>query len=817
MVDDTSSSLGDSTYDFLDDKSGFTTDDEDAGNLTNSISSSDAHESDAPAIHQSQDTARPAQPPSNTDNIEQTEEVATEGDHEDPDYEHADIKLDEPSHLKLHPIRSVEGSHTLRIFDEHEVKEMVNVIGTQAPMSQLKATVKQTMAGRTLPLRGPFGMLYIGETGPKDTIIQKIGSALTASSGRNDSSLGNLESPRFNVVPISSFGETRPPEVLLVDSLGIEVKVDHCTSATSMRKDDGNDSISLRISNGASLTSMWSSHETKYIISTSCQNWELPQIAIFYLSDTESMAAKQTRRYARSFLSRHKVPCLVITQSQVWNRQLEAMTLDYLTPHLCLESCGSDTARPRIIKRLPIDLATFLNLDAIQINRNLACLAHARNLAEMKFRDISAQKGGLTGRGLIADETGCCSAGAAGNKYSLWSFTIPEQVRPFTKLPTLILMVLAMGITWQAMNFYRPLPHINVPSLEPAHIQNLGKPQSTFATKISGIQPTSIRSIQSVASISVPSSTSKAATQSNTDLASLLLDSYSLRPNNSAKFKVHVVGDRHIVLRPPQWFVRYRKAPKLVFNITRKDQTVKHDISVLFDGIYALKLPREEAFGLLDLSVRTNSKPKVDETFQVDFGKSWLRAASWRDTVRTVAVSIKADIETLQSGLTSISKFAGTEIYKVSQEVANTADVVHIMLDKIKSASLHWTAATTDALVAHTKALSRINSTVFGKKRANLTKTLSLRNRGLGTDLSQYAMKKTVAWTQAFRIWSGGAHSMSIKEIARGLGKVQQNRLRSTQKRLLKTWWKLAGLPRYASDHAATEATQGERPKRTGI
>ena len=336
FIDDTTSSLGDSTYDFLDDKSGFTTDDEDTSNLTKSVSSSNADHVDLPAIQQSQDTARPTRSVHVTGQVEEAEEALTEGDQECMVDDNSDIKLDEPFRSSLSTTPFVEGSHTLRIFDDHEVREMFSVVGTQIPRSQLKATVRQTMAGHTLSLGVPFRLLYVGEAGAKDTIVQKIGSALIASSGSSVSRLEKAGSSRFNIVPISSFGETRSPDVLLVDSLGIEINVDHCSSATFSRKEDGNDSVSLCLSNGMLLTSTWSSHEAKFSVSTDIPGWELPHVAVFYLSEAESMDSKQTRRFARSFMSRHKIPCLVITQGQLWNRSTEAITLDYLTPHLCL-------------------------------------------------------------------------------------------------------------------------------------------------------------------------------------------------------------------------------------------------------------------------------------------------------------------------------------------------------------------------------------------------------------------------------------------------------------------------------------------------
>lgn len=818
FVDDTSSSLGDSTYDFLDDKSAFTTDDEDASNLTKSTTSNDAQDFEIPAIEQSQNTAHTVRPSDDTASPKQNDAVTKEDDQRIIDDDHTDIKLDEPFRYSADIARSVEGSHTLRIFDELEVKEMKNIVGAQAPLSQLKATVRQTMAGNTMSLRGPFKLLYIGENAAKDTIVQKIGSALTASLGSSMSRLETPGSSRFSVVPISSFGETRAPEVLLVDSLGIEIRVDHCASATFARKEDSNDSISLRLSNGMVLTSTWSLHESKFIIAARSPGWELPQLAVFYLSDTETMEAKQTRRFARSFLSRHKVSCLVITQSQLWSRSTEAMTLDHLTPHLCLETSGLDNVRPRVIKRLPIDLATFVNLDAVQVNRNLACLAEASSSAETKFKDLPIPKDDNVKRELIADETGRCSIKAAGTKYLGWVDSILETIHPLVESPISALFLLTLAVSCLGLvpyfaysgsaisnaSGFQPVPISTLEHLRTGAKSKAVQAESALASHLASTTPTRA---------ALPSL--EAASHANTDLASFLLDSHALTPNNSAKFKVHVVGEHHVVLRPPHWFMRYRKAPKLVFNITRKDKSVEHELSMLFDGVYALKISREDAHGLLDVSVRTTSKPKINETFQVDFGNSWLRIDGWKDVARSVSHSIRKDLQLVQTGLSILRAQTNIGIQTYTRKVVGKMHSVGRDLIDARDTALNRTAITTDLMLAQTKGLSQVLSSKFNYKGAVLTKQLSLHGRQVRSNLHQYAGSKAAALKQNIKIFSRTIRSINIKAVGQGVQQLRQDQLRLTQKKALKAWWKIAGVPKATSGGSVSQGPQRRKGLRS--
>lgn len=815
LVDDTSSSLGDSTYDFLDDKSGFTTDDEDTSNLTRSSSSNAAHHAALPAVHESQDTAHTARPLHDTAS---TDDEATE----DHGYmgvdEHSDIKLDEPLRISANAARAVEGSHTLRIFNELEVKEMKNIVGTQAPLFQLKATVRQTMAGHTLSLGRPFRVLYVGDISAKDTIIQKIGSALTASVRSSMSGSEKPVSPRFNVVPISSFGETRSPEVLLVDSLGIEIKVDHCESATFARKEDSNDSISLRLSNHTLVTSIWSSLESKFTVLAESPGWEVPQLAVFYLSDIETTEAKQTRRFARLFMSRHKVSCLVITQSQLWGRLVEAITLDYLTPHLCLETSGLESVRPRIIKRLPIDLPTFLNLDAVQVNRNLACLVDASAMADTKIKDLPIPKASIIGRELIADEAGRCSTKGVRTESSAWIDLVLGKFQPIFKSPISALFLLALMFSCLGVVPYLAYSGStieNAPVLQPVHVSSLEHSKAAIESNAVRVEAAVTSHLASTTPIRTTSAHFEAARHANTDLASFLLDSHALTPNNSAKFKVHVVGDRHVVLRPPHWFMRYRKAPKLIFKISRKNKAVEHELSMLFDGVYALKVSREDAYGFLDVSVRTTSKPKINETFQIDFGNSWLRIAGWKGVARTVTDSIRGDVQLVQTGLGVLRIHTNTGVQRYARDVVEKVHAIRRDLETAKSTTLNRTASTAGLVLAQTRNLSRTISSKYHTNGVILKKQLSLKKQRILSDLRQHAGNKAAALKHTIDHFSQAFTGTSVKAMGQGAKQLRQDHFRSAQKRALKAWWKLAGVPKQTPGESTVKAAQRKKGQRS--
>jgi hypothetical protein len=114
------------------------------------------------------------------------------------------------------------------------------------------------------------------------------------------------------------------------------------------------------------------------------------------------------------------------------------------------------------------------------------------------------------------------------------------------------------------------------------------------------------------------------------DLARSLLDPSVASLNESDQFKVHVIGDCHIILRPPRSFTLMKKRPKLYVEVSQNDHAVEHQLSKLFEGVYAVKLQREDAYGSMNVSVWIKSKPMFNQTYVVEFGTPWLKILGWK-------------------------------------------------------------------------------------------------------------------------------------------------------------------------------------------
>lgn len=803
--DDTSSYLGDSSYDFVDDRSVATTDDEDQDAMTESVTSSDGHEFDQPDVRQlhgnfgnsgdqsihnhcsdtysGQETHSKSHHPSTrqSDLQASTDQVPLK---ELPEQQET-IEFVEPSVTNLNFSRPIEVSHTLKILEglDSPVSSFYPNMPERRP-GKMAVTVRQTMASHGLQLRGrPYKILYVGDSSMRDVVIQKIATALAAS--LHSSSSPNNETPRrsrFNVVPISAFGEEASPEVVLIDSSGLEMSVEDCSFASFARNKGGNDTIRMQLSDGSEVVSFWSG--SKFVIS---KNWRTPDIAVICMSERDSVSVKQTGRTVRSFMSRHSVQTIVLTETSRWNSHADTVTLDYLTPHIHIES-REPTAldHTQTVRRLPVDLPTFLSIDAVQMNRNLACLdaAHgsSKGCAPPKIATSRVSSHDRLSFQQIFDAfvTNVRKDGLKGlNRY--------EYMAGFVVMLMSVFGIVVVGF---GLSGILGASRVSNSRVFPTNVASTSAPSistSTTANHASLSLPSSSALTPTIAS-STPARVSPVRSLStDTDIAAFLLDAYALASNKSEQFKVHVLGDCHIVLRPPHWFSKMKKAPKLLFKITRGDKTLEHQISTLFDGVYALQIPREDSYGVLNVAVWTESKPKIKESFEVDFGSSWFKVVGWKKASRVLTESIWGDLNSVQTSLSIFYDHTKIGLSKSLQQQRAKIAAQRAAEKATLQSHLEAAAKTKELVVAQTKGLIRSVSGTLNGGQMVASYAVKQHTDTIARHLAIYVRDKTSMISQATR--------SNVNKL-RGLRIYSRRHLRETQKKLLQILWRVGGAPK---------------------
>ncbi|MCJ1480207.1 hypothetical protein MMC06_000361 [Schaereria dolodes] len=832
-IDDNVSSIGESTWDIIDDASAATSDDEERDLNRHYTASSDGHEEDQddseslrrtdtsdesqdnesvhghPDFHRerlamasgskkSHDTNEGGE--KDHDKKERTE-VGTIASHSNAEYSiPSSIIFQEPEIAQADSIGWVDVSHTLKMFERDQVAQISQYIRTEAPPSKVVATIRQTMSTKGLEQQGkePYKVLYVGDIKAEQPVIQKISEALESSFHTvfSDTDTGSSE---YSIIPISAFGEEKSPEVVLVDNRGPKISVQKCTSASFSKEDGGKTNISLMLNYRDAIHSIWNGKS--YILSVGCK---LPDIAVVYASEHEDMNAKSTRMYAKTFMARHGVPVIVVSERPAWVKPYEVNTLDYRTPHLCLESRDPSSVAPRVLSRLPIDLTTFLEIDVHQMGRNLACLASIRAVSQAQrsrsthgtlnsskevyesSSNFQVMQGKLSN--VIKDALSYFRTGAAPE--AMLAFVIGSMllisvllfagiVIPFGTLPVRVNSTAISRVP------------IGMPSTAPTSISNavqnlhngLKHKHNTKTSHHNHPSPPAGKATSKDTSISI--------THSSSDLAAFLLDSNTFTPNRSDKFNVQVVGDCHIVLRPPHWYAQLKKPPPLLFKVSRQNKTLSHHFSTLFEGVHALRLPREDAHGPMSISVWTTSKPKINETFHIDFGTAWLNLAGWKKAALAVTKQIRNELDSAQTGLELFYGQTTTGVQSFVRDVSVIADSVLREADNVRATAINQTAKSTELVVAQTKELSQR----VQQRSSNISSRFRRNSLHMRQDISVCARRVSSTVSYHARILSQAITGIDVTALKDELREFPVQSLRGTQKKALRMWWNIRGLP----------------------
>lgn len=827
--DDTSSSLGDSSYDFVDDRSIATTDDEDQDAMTQSTASSDDHDFDRTDVRQlhgglvdapcrvphsrgsenpsHQGTYPPSNPPSRrqSDVLALSDQVPMEKLYKEQEA----IEFIEPSITNLNFQKPFEVSHTLKIIDGQDAavsKIYGNMLARRS--GKVAVTVRQTLASHSLQLRArPYKILYVGDSSMRDVVVQKIATALAAS--LNHSSSPNSQKPRpskFNVVPISAFGEDTSPEVVLIDSSGLEMSVEECSFASFAKTEGGNDTISMQLTDGSQVVSSWSG--SNFLISN---NWRIADIAVICSSESDSVAVKQTRRIARSFMSRHAVQTIAITKASYSGSHADAITLDYLTPHIHLESLEHmGHSRTQTVRRLPIDLATFLRIDAGQLNRNLACLTAARGYSK-GYAPPKAAKSRKTSHDRLSVKEIYDAFVADIRKDGLKGLNRYEYMAGFVVMLISVLSMVVVGFGLTGILGASRVSNSRVFPTSVASNPALSISTSTIATAA----PLSLPSLSALAASlasSTPARVSPVKSLStDVDIASFLLDAHTLAPNKSDEFKVHVLGDCHIVLRPPHWFSSMKKNPKLLFKVTRGGKTLKHHISTLFDRVYAMQIPSEDSYGVLNIKVWTESKPKIEEKFEVDFGSSWFKVVGWKRASRVLTESIRGDLLSARTSLSILYQRTKIGLYQSLQQQRAKVTAQREAEKAMLQSHLQATVKTSKLVIAQTKGLIRSVSRTLHDSHAASPYTMIRHAENSTRNLLVYGHKQSMNIFQQSRMLARQATRSNVSSL-RGLGGFSHRHLRETQKKALQVLWRIGGAPK----KGVKVTSEGKEPSRGG-
>lgn len=566
------------------------------------------------------------------------------------------IEFEEPFSLGA---ENVSVKHTVEDFNEDETAEIIQAMAMQSPPKRLVLTIRQTMAKQGLLTKDPLRILYIGSHSAKQDIIRKIASSVTASveSGRRTQGFRTSASQLYNVVPVSEFGSEQTPEIELMHSSRYQINVEDCISAQSLRFEDvpeKPDVIKLNLEDNFSYHSV--PEDQGFIVEP---QWELPHVAVFYCFDGDDIEARRTRTITRKFLNRHGVPSIVISHKKLLDRT-HCVSLDQHSIHMCLESRDASGRGNIIHQRLPIDLESFLNIDARQMNRNLAYLTGLHENLEVSKPPTTAEKNDIP---LANPEDLEKTSYSVSDSVSFIRGRNGAAWRALLPVGFLLLSVFAAVLTGVPSYRSGSTPAISINS-KAMSVMPFSTESFTAADSVASLTSTatSMDIKTSTHTITITEAKSPGPNSlsvlSSMDIGNMPPSKSNIQNplNKSTVCGAEVLGDREILIRiPSATKLSWLSKEAMSVNITRGNLTVDFERIYSSDDGLVLSLAKNEAYGVLNISIITTKKPRVNETFQVDFGTNtyqtmqmvWGRLSSLLPEEKQINYSMEITRQTL--------------------------------------------------------------------------------------------------------------------------------------------------------------------------
>lgn len=608
-----------------------------------------------------------------------------------PSFPHTSDSIEFVEPEKWPEIERVELKHTIRIFEGAAASELKSRLPYNSTDSILMATVQQTMTKESLDLDKPFRVLYVGQPGFRNIILDKIGDVLVSSSCAG-SETSSAESSRYHVVP-TSFGAGAVPNFAELLPIHVQLVVDECLEATADPHADRPNTLHLKFKNRPVCTSAWNGSD--YHV-TSATDWTLPDVAILFVSGLDDAAAVKTQRLAHTFLERHGVPAMVISEEPLWKMAGEVIPLNHNSLHTCLESRHPVSGETAVLRRYPIDLKTFESITPGQLNRNLASLV---GLYPRKAHKVNADTPRPLQGHIFAD-----LEKYPGNWLPPSYATRARELAPTLRLVTLTLIsAIAISIGYAAV---KVLVVFLVQCFAGSALSNASFPVASH------IPPTSVLTLDRVVQTSIstrpsaPMRVSYVPSWGNSIPEGVNVPTISTTKSlgTTNEFEIQVVGDCHVIIKPPHKFASSKKQPQFNVSVHKENRPLTYELSQLFDGVYTLKLNREDAYGLINLTITTKSKQPINQTMAVDFGTPWLKIANWKRAAQGISSQFAKEIHTAQTGLTEVCGRLSTDLQVIVGDVVKRTHLLRRDAEILRRESLN----ARDAVLSRSKQISEV-------------------------------------------------------------------------------------------------------------
>jgi hypothetical protein len=533
----------------------------------------------------------------------------------------------------------VDLMHSVKVFDEKEKADLAKYIPKLHRAAQLNGTIRMTISRGSLRRDRPFRLLYSGSplaTETRAEILKKVGDVLVASSDLNVRH--DMNASRYHVIP-SEFGPGSSPNYAELIPLQFQqMIVDECIAAEAFKQESTHSQIQLKYKGGHSILSLWDG--ATYRIPKG-SGWDPPDLAIIFVRESDGTERQLFSGRLNEFTSRHHIPTLVIRDDNEWSSSYDYIVPDRRSLHMCVESRATG-----ILQLLPIDLSSFINLDASQLNKHIACLCEIYDQDAARKKIALKLKQTPKSREVAGDvEKNLSKSIVAQNRTKAFLVKHEDAINKTWQLSVgMLLIVLGLSICKELMialaaSFGGVYSMTGIAPTTTAQSVQLTVSMVTTTAMI----PISIALVSTTSAQTKPSAVELAALNLDKELARLVSDAAAVH-NKSDNFHVQILGDGHVIVKAPQRLLGKKKTPKIVISVTRGSAEVPSNTSKLFDGLYTVKIDREHANGLLNMTISVK-KTSITETHELEFGQPWIPTDKLREAVKHLWQPIRKQVD----------------------------------------------------------------------------------------------------------------------------------------------------------------------------
>lgn len=339
-------------------------------------------------------------------------------------------------------------------------------------------------------------------------------------------------------------------------------------------------------------------------------------LVVLVIEDNESVATHNSRKACQQYAARHDIPLLLISEKPLWlkssmtDNQLSTSIANADSPlHVCVESQHTDSPTSDVIGRYPVDLKTFDDMLPALLKQIFSGMISAKaKHAKEQNRSMDV---------LFVDMCDKVSKSYTHykNKFShMRETTMAKLEEGYMRQGSAVRVTSQLVISFILL----VLLSLSLLTLTRA-VRFLGNTQTGVVNWYTG---SSSPIVTRTTMYTAATPTHFGAGFSSHDLDShfsLLAGSGSsseTQPQQCASehsgqdstFQVYVIGDSHIIVKSPAGEESSSSPAFQDVALTRSADVIPFEMSHLFDGIYSLRLSRQNSWGYINVTITAKSK-----------------------------------------------------------------------------------------------------------------------------------------------------------------------------------------------------------------